>query len=87
MFDKAFKRVNTFEDFRTELVQGEVKEKRVGEELIQKRSKKQKVDDDKETEELKLLMEVILNEEEVAIDAILLVVKSPKIVDWKIYKE
>ncbi|GJQ99289.1 hypothetical protein Tco_0522274 [Tanacetum coccineum] len=28
MFDKAFKRVNTFEDFRTELVEG--KEKRAG---------------------------------------------------------
>nr|GEU53892.1 hypothetical protein [Tanacetum cinerariifolium] len=33
MFDKAFERVNTFEDFRTDLVKG--KEKRVGEELIQ----------------------------------------------------
>nr|GEU36448.1 hypothetical protein [Tanacetum cinerariifolium] len=31
MFDKAFKRVNTFEDFKTELVKG--KEKRAGEEL------------------------------------------------------
>nr|GEV33855.1 hypothetical protein [Tanacetum cinerariifolium] len=28
MFDKAFKRINTFEDFRTELVQGQEKEKR-----------------------------------------------------------
>ncbi|GJY47657.1 ribonuclease H-like domain-containing protein [Tanacetum coccineum] len=61
MFDGAFKRVNTFEDFRTKLVEG--KEKRVGEELIQK------------------------NEEEVAIDVIPLVVKSPRIVDWKIHKE
>ncbi|GJX22195.1 hypothetical protein Tco_0226640 [Tanacetum coccineum] len=33
MFDRAFKRVNTFEDFRTELVEG--KEKRAGTELIQ----------------------------------------------------
>nr|GEV52358.1 hypothetical protein [Tanacetum cinerariifolium] len=33
MFDKAFKRVNTFEDFRTELVQRQDKEKRAGEEL------------------------------------------------------
>nr|GEV35538.1 hypothetical protein [Tanacetum cinerariifolium] len=32
MFDKAFKRVNTFEDIITELVKG--KEKRAGEELI-----------------------------------------------------
>ncbi|GJW21885.1 hypothetical protein Tco_0032507 [Tanacetum coccineum] len=32
-------------------------------------------------------MEIIPNEEEVAIDAIPLAVKSPSIVDWKIYKE
>ncbi|GKF22751.1 hypothetical protein Tco_0075073 [Tanacetum coccineum] len=47
MFDRAFKRVNTFEDFRTELVEG--KEKRAGIEPIQENPKKQKVDDDKET--------------------------------------
>ncbi|GJS63809.1 hypothetical protein Tco_0678373 [Tanacetum coccineum] len=40
MFDIAFKRVNTFKDFRTELVEG--KENRVGEELIQESLKKQK---------------------------------------------
>ncbi|GKA99354.1 hypothetical protein Tco_0827291, partial [Tanacetum coccineum] len=40
MFDKAFKRVNTFEDFRTELVEG--KEKRAGTKLIQENTKKQK---------------------------------------------
>ncbi|GJV57265.1 hypothetical protein Tco_1458270 [Tanacetum coccineum] len=51
MFDRAFKRVNTFEDFRTELVEG--KEKRVGKELIQEITKKQKVEDDKETTKLK----------------------------------
>ncbi|GKD82498.1 hypothetical protein Tco_1349337 [Tanacetum coccineum] len=78
MFDRAFKRVNTFEDFRTELVKG--KEKRAGTELIQEITKKQKVEDDKETTELKLLMEIIPNEEEVAIDAISLVVKSPSII-------
>ncbi|GJS07141.1 hypothetical protein Tco_0363937 [Tanacetum coccineum] len=61
MFDRAFKRVNTFEDFRTKLVEG--KEKRAGTELVQE------------------------NEEEVAIDVIPLVVKSPSIVDWKIHKE
>nr|GEW18894.1 ribonuclease H-like domain-containing protein [Tanacetum cinerariifolium] len=85
MFDRAFKRVNTFEDFRTELVEG--KEKSAGEELIQESTKKQKVEDDKETAELKQLMEIIQNEEEVAIDVILLAVKSPRIVDWKIHKE
>ncbi|GJU45201.1 hypothetical protein Tco_1202467 [Tanacetum coccineum] len=49
--------------------------------------KRQKVDDDKETAELKSLMEVIPDEEEVALDAIPLAVKSPSIVDWKIHKE
>ncbi|GJU10179.1 putative ribonuclease H-like domain-containing protein [Tanacetum coccineum] len=85
MFDRAFKRVNTFENFRTELVKG--KEKRAGTELIQEITKKQKVEDDKETTELKQLMKIILDEDEVAIDAIPLAVKSPSIVDWKIYKE
>nr|GEZ11662.1 hypothetical protein [Tanacetum cinerariifolium] len=57
MFDKAFKRVNTFEDFRTELVEG--KEKRTGTELIQEITKKQKVEDDKEKTKLKQFMEII----------------------------
>ncbi|GJU83332.1 putative ribonuclease H-like domain-containing protein [Tanacetum coccineum] len=85
MFDRAFKRVNTFKDFRTELVEGS--EKRVGTELIQGITKKQKVEDDKETSKLKQLMKIIPDEEEVAIDAIPLAVKSSSIVDWKIYKE
>ncbi|GJX16247.1 ribonuclease H-like domain-containing protein [Tanacetum coccineum] len=62
MFDRAFKRVNTFFDFRTYLVEGS--SKREGEELEQESSKKQKVDDDKETTELKSLIEVIPDEEE-----------------------
>nr|GFA86896.1 hypothetical protein [Tanacetum cinerariifolium] len=85
MYNKDFNRVNTFVDFRTELVEGS--SKRAGEELTQERSKKQKVDDDKETTELKKLMEIIPYEEEVAIDATPLAIKSPKIVDWKIHKE
>ncbi|GJT13373.1 hypothetical protein Tco_0860415 [Tanacetum coccineum] len=85
MFYRSFKRVNTFEDFRIELVKG--KEKREGTELVQEITKKQKVEDDKETAKLKQLMKIILDEEEVAIDAIPLAVKSPSIVGWKIYKE
>ncbi|GJX23993.1 putative ribonuclease H-like domain-containing protein [Tanacetum coccineum] len=85
MFDRAFKRVNTFEDFRTELVEG--KEKRAGTKLAQEITKKQKVEDDKEIAEIKKLMEIIPDEEEVTIDAIPLAVKSPSIVDWKIHKE
>nr|GEX03711.1 hypothetical protein [Tanacetum cinerariifolium] len=82
MFDIAFKRVKTFKEFRLVLV--EIKEKRTGEELIQESKMKQKVEDDKEKAELKQLMETILDEKEVAIDAIPLAVKSPRIVDWKI---
>ncbi|GJU71806.1 hypothetical protein Tco_1263211, partial [Tanacetum coccineum] len=51
MFDRAFKRVNTFKDFRTEFVEG--KEKRAETELVQESTKKQKVEDDKEIAELK----------------------------------
>ncbi|GJX08241.1 hypothetical protein Tco_0196173 [Tanacetum coccineum] len=47
MFDRAFMRVNTFVDFRTDLVEGS--SKRAGEELEQKSTKKQKVDEDKDT--------------------------------------
>nr|GFA34073.1 hypothetical protein [Tanacetum cinerariifolium] len=78
MFDRALRRVNIFEDFRPELV--ETKEKRAGEELVHKVFKKQKVDDDKEKEYLKQLMESIPDEEEVAIDDIPLSVKSLRIV-------
>ncbi|GJT08441.1 hypothetical protein Tco_0842903 [Tanacetum coccineum] len=101
MFDRAFKRVNTFEDFRTELVEG--KEKRVGAEMIQEITNKQKVEDDKEIAEQKVeddkekrvgaeLIQEITNkqkveDDEVAIDVIPLAVKSPSIVGWKIYKE
>nr|GEV97513.1 retrovirus-related Pol polyprotein from transposon TNT 1-94 [Tanacetum cinerariifolium] len=79
IFDRAFKRVNTFKAFRPELV--ERKEKRAREELIQESTKKQKVEDDKEKAELKQLMETIPDEEEVGIDAIPLTVKSPRIID------
>nr|GEU54292.1 retrovirus-related Pol polyprotein from transposon TNT 1-94 [Tanacetum cinerariifolium] len=62
MFDRAFKRVNIFIDFRTELDEGRLK--RVGEELTQESAKKQKMEDDKETVELKQLMEIIPDGEE-----------------------
>ncbi|GJT50315.1 hypothetical protein Tco_0976472 [Tanacetum coccineum] len=59
MFDRAFKRVNTFVDFRTDLVEAE----------------------------LQSLLEVIPDEEEVAIDVVPLAIKSLSIVSWKIHKE
>ncbi|GJX41591.1 hypothetical protein Tco_0256581 [Tanacetum coccineum] len=95
-FDKAFKRVNTFEDYRTELVEGQGKDeregegkaKRAGEALMQEqeRAKKQKVDDDTNTTKLNELIEIIPNEEEVAIDAIPLAVRT-LFISWKIHKE
>ncbi|GKC60073.1 retrotransposon protein, putative, unclassified, partial [Tanacetum coccineum] len=85
LFDKAFKRVNMFVDFRTDLVEGSLK--RAGEELEQESTKKQKVDDEKETVELKQCLEIIPDEEEVAIDVVPLATNSPRIVDSKIHKE
>ncbi|GKA25702.1 hypothetical protein Tco_0711811, partial [Tanacetum coccineum] len=99
LFDKAMKRVNTFVDMNTELVEGskvraegsetrvEGSSKRAGEELEQESSKKQKLEDDKETTELQRLIEVVPDKEEVEIDAIPLATKPPSIVDWKIHKE
>ncbi|GJU69467.1 putative ribonuclease H-like domain-containing protein [Tanacetum coccineum] len=94
------KRVNTFVDYRTELLEesskkaktklkenlkkaeAEVMEgssKRAGEELEQESIKKQKVDEDKETAELQSLVEVIPDEEDVAIDVVPLATKPPTI--------
>ncbi|GJS22360.1 hypothetical protein Tco_0450992 [Tanacetum coccineum] len=98
LFDKAMKRVNTFVDYRTELVEESSKKakaeiaqesssKRAGDELEQENAKKQKVDEDKETAELQSLIEVVPDEEEVAIDVVPLATKPPTIVDWKIHKE
>ncbi|GKA34996.1 hypothetical protein Tco_0721425 [Tanacetum coccineum] len=96
MFNKAFKRVNTFVDYKTELVEESSKKaeiaqesssKRAGDDLEQESTKKQKVDEDKEIAELQSLMEVIPDEEEVAVDAIPLATKPPSIVDYKIHKE
>ncbi|GKD48165.1 hypothetical protein Tco_1277141 [Tanacetum coccineum] len=88
MFDKDFKKVNTFFDFRTDLVEGS--SKRAGTELEQEVTKKQKVDDVQETVEvdddqeiakIKELMKIVSDEEEVAIDAIPLATKPPTSID------
>ncbi|GKF59375.1 hypothetical protein Tco_0176161 [Tanacetum coccineum] len=94
LFDKAFKRVNMFVDYRTNLVEGSLK--KVGDELEQEVTKKKKMDDvqetakvdnDQEAAKIKELVEIVLDEEEVAIDVIPLVVKPPSIVDWRIHTE
>ncbi|GJZ36736.1 hypothetical protein Tco_0582927 [Tanacetum coccineum] len=51
--------------------------KRARDELKQDSIKKQKMDDDKEAAELKSLMRIVPDEEEVAIDAIPLATKPP----------
>ncbi|GJZ10926.1 hypothetical protein Tco_0545685 [Tanacetum coccineum] len=93
LFDKAMKRVNTFVDYKTELVEEteiaqESSLKRAGDTLEQENTKKQKVDEEKEITELQSLIEVVSDdEEEVEIDAVPLATKPPTIVDWKIHKE
>nr|GEZ20751.1 hypothetical protein [Tanacetum cinerariifolium]GEZ23529.1 hypothetical protein [Tanacetum cinerariifolium] len=103
LFNQAMKRVNTFVDYRTELVEESSKKaeaevmkgsskragtkldqessNRAGTELEQESFKKQKIDDDKKTAELKQLVKIIPDEEGVTIDAIPLAVKPPSIVD------
>ncbi|GKG30486.1 hypothetical protein Tco_0422974 [Tanacetum coccineum] len=93
------KRVNTFIDMDTEFVKGsktktEGSSKRAGEELESDNSKKQRTDehveakgdDDQEEAEMKKHMEIV-QDDEVAIDAIPLATKPPVIVEWKIIKE
>nr|GEW18450.1 hypothetical protein [Tanacetum cinerariifolium] len=71
---------------KAELTQ-ESSSKRVGDKLDQERSKKQKVEDDKESEELKRCLEIIQDDgNDVTIDATPLSIKTP-IIDYKIYKE
>ncbi|GJZ88744.1 hypothetical protein Tco_0660526 [Tanacetum coccineum] len=84
LFDKAFKRVNTFVDYRTEVMEEaeviESSSKRARDEPEQEVTKKQKIDDNQEAARMKELMEIIPDEEEVAIDAIPLATQPPSIV-------
>ncbi|GKE11148.1 hypothetical protein Tco_1414699, partial [Tanacetum coccineum] len=91
MFDKEMKMVNTFIEMNTELVKGsktkaEGSSKRACDELEQEKAKKQKGDDDQEKEEMKKHMEIV-QDDEVAIDAIPLRTKPLVIVEWKIIKD
>ncbi|GKF64069.1 hypothetical protein Tco_0187517, partial [Tanacetum coccineum] len=64
------------------------KQKEVLKEQEQESSKKQKLEEDKESEELKKCLEIVPDDgDDVNIDATPLSVKSPSIVDWKIHKE
>nr|GEY76357.1 hypothetical protein [Tanacetum cinerariifolium] len=102
IFDKVYKRVNTFVDMDTENVEESLKKtkaegssKRAGQELEQESEKKQKLADQKQdkvadddTVELKICLEIVLkDDDDVAIEATPLSSESPTIVDYKIYRE
>ncbi|GJS17297.1 hypothetical protein Tco_0411769 [Tanacetum coccineum] len=97
LFDKAMTRVKMFVDMDSELVKESLKKaeaemaqesssKRACDEQEQEPIKKQKVDDDKEREDLQQCFEIILDDE-VAIDAILLATKPAVIIDYKIHRK
>ncbi|GJY36709.1 hypothetical protein Tco_0422087 [Tanacetum coccineum] len=91
MFDKEMKRVNTFVDMNTELVEGskakaEGSSKRASDELEQEKTKKQKGNDDQEEAKIKRHIKIV-KDDEVEIDAIPLATKPPVIVDYKIDKD
>nr|GFA10307.1 hypothetical protein [Tanacetum cinerariifolium] len=85
--------INSFVPMESEVVKDktvltqESSSKRAGDKLDQGRSKKQKVEDDKEQEELKRCLEIIPNDgDDVTINDTSLSTKTP-IIDYKIYKE
>ncbi|GJS65975.1 hypothetical protein Tco_0680539 [Tanacetum coccineum] len=84
LFDQAMIRVNAFVDMDLDVLEGT--SKRAGSELEKEAKKKQKIEDDKETAKLTMLVEITLDEEEVAIDAIPLATKPLVIVDKFIRK-
>ncbi|GJY41291.1 hypothetical protein Tco_0428561 [Tanacetum coccineum] len=98
-FDKTMSWIDSFVPVDSKVVKGskdraegsetraEGSSKRAGEDLQQESTKKQKMDDDKEKEELKQCFEIVPDDgDDVTIDATPLSVKIP-IVDYKIYQE
>nr|GEZ29135.1 hypothetical protein [Tanacetum cinerariifolium] len=78
--------VESLKEAKAEVIEGS--SKRAGEELEQENAKKQKVEDDKESAELKQCLEIILGDgDDVTIDVTPLSSKSLTIVDYKIHKE
>ncbi|GKB04738.1 hypothetical protein Tco_0832933 [Tanacetum coccineum] len=86
LFNKAFKRVNTFVDLRTELVEDtEMEGSSKKAEVMEESSKRAEIA--QESTKMKELMKIIPDEEKVAVDVIPLATKPPSIIDWKIVKE
>ncbi|GKC56438.1 hypothetical protein Tco_1084036 [Tanacetum coccineum] len=78
------KMVNTFVHYRTELVEESSNKAEIE---LEENLKKVEVEVMEETLELQSLIEVIPDEEEVAIDVVPLATKPPTIVEWKIHKK
>ncbi|GJS20300.1 hypothetical protein Tco_0448932 [Tanacetum coccineum] len=92
LFDKAFKRMKTFVDFRTELVEGtEMEENSMKANVMEESSKREEITQEssskREAAKMKELMKIVSDKEEVVVDAIPLATKPPSIVDWKTVKE
>ncbi|GJY57583.1 putative reverse transcriptase domain-containing protein [Tanacetum coccineum] len=89
LFDKIMKWIDSFVPMDSEVVKDRAEDsetrakesssKRAGDELEKEKAKKQKIDDDQEEAEMKKLMEVVSDEEGIAIDAIPISTKPPSI--------
>ncbi|GKA64525.1 hypothetical protein Tco_0764232 [Tanacetum coccineum] len=93
-FDKTIGWIDSFVSMDSEVMKGgkekdegsvtkaeESSSKRAGTKLEQERIKNQKIDDDQEEAKMKKHMEIVVDEEEIAVDAIPLSTKPPFIVD------
>nr|GFA32666.1 hypothetical protein [Tanacetum cinerariifolium] len=99
LFNNTIKWIKTFILMDTELVKDSEKvakgsekategsSKRAAKELEQEDAKRQKIKEENDSTELKRCLEIVLDDDDVTIEATLLSFKSPTIVDYKIYKE
>nr|GEY34080.1 hypothetical protein [Tanacetum cinerariifolium] len=97
MFEKVYKRVNTFVDMNTEIVEERLKKtqvevteggsKRARDKIEQENAKRQRLEKEDDTAELKRYLKIVLEDDDVTIKATPLSYKSPTIVDYKITKK
>nr|GFA50326.1 hypothetical protein [Tanacetum cinerariifolium] len=96
MFDKVYKRVNTFVAMDSEVMEGSKKtqvevtegsSKRVGYEIEQESAKRQRLEKEDDTVGMKRCLEIVPKDDDVTIEATPLSSKSLTIADYKIYKE
>nr|GFA18607.1 copia protein [Tanacetum cinerariifolium] len=85
LFDSALKRVNTFVDINTEIV--EKRSMKIQVEITKGSSKRAGDEPEQESAKRQRCLEIVPKEEDVAIKATPLFSKSSTIVDYKIYRE